>query len=105
MLTGASSFLFEYCPLKLEMDAAGVCTANKQALQIYFSKSKPHRFLVFLFFSGQPFQIPQKSPEFSMKTTFFYSRKHAYELFAIVVLLFFVINNTKLPTNLQQIIT
>ena len=39
-------FLFEYSPLKLEMDAAGVCTANKQALQIYFSKSKLHRVFV-----------------------------------------------------------
>ena len=34
----------------MEMDVAGVCTANKQALQINFSKSKPHRVFVFPLF-------------------------------------------------------
>lgn len=46
-----------------------------------------------------------EKPRVFYENTIFNSRKHAYELFAIVVLLFFVINNTELPTNLQQIIT
>lgn len=71
MLTGASSFLFEYSPLKLEMDAAGVCTANKQALQIYFSKSKPHRVFVFPLFLRTAVSNATESPEFSIKNTIF----------------------------------
>ena len=67
------------------MDAAGVCTANKQALQIYFSKSKPHRVFVFPFFLADSRFKCRRKPRVFYENTIFIAGNMLMNAWQIVI--------------------